>query len=273
MEPISVVIADDESLAREGLSVRLKQLQDVQLLDACSDGHSALHSIKVFQPDVVFLDIEMPGMTGIELIEQLSFSLPSLPYIVFVTAYDEFAVKAYELQAQDYLLKPYTDCRLESCLQRVRSHIQEKHLAEKESKLERLLVSRTGKSIDSFIQTLEHSTNTSYQQLKETVSLKSGSEWFRIKFSDVLWIEAAGDYLCIHTDDDTLIIRNTLKQLEQEWDAERFVRINRSAMVNLARVVRLTPNSNGEYFAHLDSGQQVKVSRKYKFNLQEINPT
>jgi two-component system LytT family response regulator len=267
---LKVIIVDDERLARKGLVLRLNDDARFDVVAECASSHHALDAIKQFQPDIAFLDIEMPGLSGLELAELLSKSTTSAPKVVFVTAFREFAFNAYEFHALDYLLKPISDDRLASCLSKLVEFFFDSDVVLQHLKLDELLSRKTGNSIDGFIRNLEVTSGGSMSELQRTVSMKSGSEWIRVRLDDISWIEAAGDYMCVHTLESTHIIRKTLKQFEQELDPSLFQRINRSAMINLSKLNRLTPNSNGEYLAQLTSGDSVKVSRKYKFKLDEL---
>lgn len=267
---LSVIIVDDEPLAREGLMLRLANDIRFKVVAECSSAKYALQAIEEFQPDIAFLDIEMPGLSGLELAEKLTQSDVPQPKVVFVTAFREFALNAFEFQAVDYLLKPFSGERLISCLDKLIASFSAQDLARQHQKLDELLNRKTGNSIDCFIQNLEVTQGGSLSELQQTVSMKSGSQWIRVKLEHIVWIEAAGDYMCVHTNDGTHIIRKTLKLFEQELDSALFPRVNRSAMINLSQLVKLTPNSNGEYVAQLSSGEQVKVSRKYKFQLEEL---
>ena len=268
---LTAIIVDDESLAREGLMLRLNGDTRITVVAQCCSAYDALDAIEQFQPDIAFVDIEMPGLSGLELAEQLSNNTAPVPKVVFVTAFRDFALKAFEFQAFDYLLKPFSDDRLASCLNKLVDSFFASDAALQHFKLDELLSRKTGHSIQGFIRNLEVSTGGSMSDLQQTVSIKSGSEWIRVKLDDISWIEAAGDYMCMHTLEGTHIIRKTLKQFEQELDPNLFPRVNRSAMVNLSKLKKLTPNSNGEYIAQLSSGDSVKVSRKYKFKIDELN--
>jgi two-component system LytT family response regulator len=267
---LKVIIVDDERLARKGLMIRLNNDTRFDVVAQCPSARHALVAIEQFQPDIAFLDIEMPGLSGLELAEQLSKSTTPVPKIVFVTAFSEFALDAFEFQAFDYLLKPFSDNRLASCLSKLIDSFFASDVVLQHQKLDELLNRKTGNSIDGFIRNLEVTSGGSMSELQRTVSMKSGSEWIRVRLDDILWIEAAGDYMCVHTLDGTHIIRKTLKQFEQELDPTLFPRVNRSAMINMCKLKRLTPNSNGEYLAQLTSDDNVKVSRKYKFKLEEL---
>jgi two-component system LytT family response regulator len=276
MRQLSVIIVDDESLAREGLCLRLQKYSDISVVATCKSASEALISIENMQPNIIFLDIEMPGLSGLELAQQLHLRSRNadseVPKIVFVTAFQQFALDAFDFEAVDYLLKPCTEARLEICLDKLRHAFSQGEVVRRHQELDKLLNRKTGNSIDGFIQNLEVSTPAALSELQQTISLKSGSEWVRVRLDSILWIEAVGDYMCVHTLEGDHIIRKTLKQFEDELDGQHFPRVSRSAIVNLGKLSKLTPNSNGEYIAHLSSGEQVKVSRKYKFKLDELRP-
>ncbi|PKG93044.1 LytTR family DNA-binding domain-containing protein [Paraglaciecola sp. MB-3u-78] len=267
---LTAIIVDDERLAREGLMLRLNDDPRFDVVAQCPSAQHALNAIEQFQPDIAFVDIEMSGLSGLELAELLSQNTTPVPKIVFVTAFREFALNAFEFQAFDYLLKPFSDDRLASCLSKLTDSFFDSDVVLQHHKLDELLSRKTGNSIDGFIRNLEVTSGGSMSELQRSVSMKSGSEWIRVRLDDISWIEAAGDYMCVHTLDGTHIIRKTLKQFEQELDPNLFPRVNRSAMINMSKLKRLTPNSNGEYEAQLTSGDSVKVSRKYKFKLEEL---
>jgi len=267
---LTAIIVDDERLAREGLMLRLHGDVRFDVVAQCKSAHYALDAIEQFQPDIAFVDIEMPGLSGLELAEQLSKNSTPVPKVVFVTAFREFALNAFEFQAFDYLLKPFSDDRLASCLSKLVDSFFDSDVVLQHHKLDELLSRKTGNSIDGFIRNLEVTSGGSMSELQRSVSMKSGSEWIRVRLDDISWIEAAGDYMCVHTLEGTHIIRKTLKQFEQELDPNLFPRVNRSAMINMSKLTRLTPNSNGEYLAQLTTGDSVKVSRKYKFKLEEL---
>jgi two-component system LytT family response regulator len=267
---LTAIIVDDERLAREGLGLRLNDDDRFDVVAQCPSAHHALDAIEQFQPDIAFVDIEMPGLSGLELAELLSKNTTPVPKVVFVTAFREFALNAFEFQAFDYLLKPFSDDRLASCLSKLAESFFDSDVVLQHLKLDELLSRKTGNSINAFIRNLEVTSGGSMSELQRTVSMKSGSEWIRVRLDDISWIEAAGDYMCVHTLEGTHIIRKTLKQFEQELDPNLFPRVNRSAMINLSKLKRLTPNSNGEYVAQLTSGESVKVSRKYKFKLEDL---
>lgn len=267
---LTALVVDDEPLAIEGLCLRLALDGRVKVVAQCASAKQALLDFDQWTPDIIFLDIEMPEMSGLELAKNIKQHAQVMPKIVFVTAFREFAINAFDFKAFDYLLKPFTDERLSQCIDNLFETFADSELIQQHKKLGQLLNRKTGNSIDGLLQNLEVTNQSSLTELQHTISLKNGSEWLRVKLDAIIWIEAAGDYMCVHTLEGTHIIRKTLKQFEQELDDKYFPRINRSAMVNITKLVKLTPNSNGEYIALLSSGASVKVSRKYKFRLDEL---
>lgn len=269
-ESVKVLIADDEPLARQGLFSRLNKFSHLDILPMCENGTEALDGIKSLQPDAVFLDIEMPGLSGIELLNKLVEEQHRLPYIVFTTAYQDFALEAFNYELCDYLLKPVDCDRLEICLQRIEKSMEQQKALAMQDKLQHLLTRKTGKTLNGFIENLETSQQCQANDLQNYLSFKSGTEWIKVAVSEIDWIEAVGDYMCLHLGDKQQIIRKTMKQLEAELDHQHFPRVSRSAIVNVTKIHKLTPNSNGEYHAHLTCGKVVKVTRKYKYKLEEI---
>ena len=267
---MTAMIIDDEPLAREGLILSIQDTDCMEVVGSSASASEALLCIKKLQPDVVFLDIEMPGMSGVEFAKWMHENLHYTFKIVFVTAFKEFALSAFEFEAFDYLLKPFANDRFENCLQKLRKAFGQNELAKEHKKLDELLVRKTGNSINNFMQQLENAEPGKLNESNTTISLKSGTQWLRVKLASILWIEAAGDYMCVHTQEGTHIIRKTLKNFQDELDASVFVRVSRSAIINLSRLCKLTPNSNGEYIASLSSGDKIKVTRKYKLQLAEL---
>lgn len=269
---LNVLIADDELLARQGIETRLAAFSNLNILSQYGNGIDTLEGIKQHQPDAVFLDIEMPGLTGIELLNELKSECLPLPYIVFTTAHRSFALDAFNYEPCDYLLKPFDSDRLETCLSRIEKAVEQKQALAVNEKLRGLVSKKTGKTLDGFIENLEQSANCQLSDLQNYVSFKSGTEWIKVAIEQIDWIEAVGDYMCLHLHGESQqIIRKTMKQLEAELDNTRFPRVNRSAMINVSKLEKLTPNSNGEYFAQLKCGRAIKVSRKYKYKLDELN--
>jgi two-component system LytT family response regulator len=255
---IRTILVDDEPLAIQGLQLRLEPYEDVEIIDTCSNGREAIRSIKTHKPDLVFLDIQMPGFDGFSVIQGLMEVEP--PLFVFVTAFSDHALRAFEADAVDYLMKPVDVARLADTLERVRIRLAEKRGVEEVDRLKEVLAEVAPEAVD--VEGVEdaHSSNR-YEKL---INIKDRGQIFRVDVDSIEKIDAAGDYMCIYTGDNTLILRETMKDLEKRLDPRRFQRVHRSTIVNLDQVRQVKPHTNGECFLVLDSGAQVKVSRSYR---------
>jgi two-component system LytT family response regulator len=254
---IRTILVDDEPLATQGLKLRLEKHEDVEIIDTCSNGREAIRSIKTHKPDLVFLDIQMPGFDGFSVIQGLMEVEP--PLFVFVTAYGDHALRAFQAQAVDYLMKPVEEDRLADTLERIRQRLSEKRGAEEAGKLKEVLAEVAPDAVNEAGDDA-HSSNR-YEKL---INIKDRGQIFRVDVDTIEKIDAAGDYMCIYTGDNTLILRETMKDLEKRLDPRRFQRVHRSTIVNLDLVRQVKPHTNGECFLVLDSGSQVKVSRSYR---------
>ncbi|HEX8645095.1 MAG TPA: LytTR family DNA-binding domain-containing protein [Allosphingosinicella sp.] len=258
---IRTILVDDEPLAIQGLQLRLQPHDDVEVIDTCSNGREAIRAIKTHKPDLVFLDIQMPGFDGFSVIQGLMEVEP--PLFVFVTAYSDHAIRAFEAQAVDYLMKPVEEERLADTLERVRQRLAEKRGVEEAEKLKEVLAEVAPDAAETFdAGTADdgHAVNR-YEKL---INIKDRGQIFRVDVDSIEKIDAAGDYMCIYTGDNTLILRETMKDLEKRLDPRRFQRVHRSCIVNLDQVRQVKPHTNGECFLVLESGSQVKVSRSYR---------
>ena len=216
-------------------------------------------AVRALQPELMFLDVQMPDIDGFAMLGKLLAS--QLPLVVFVTAYKEYAFEAFTTDALDYLLKPVSHVRLEKSLARARAQ-----LALNDQRKPRLKRSTTAPSM--IAEPVENTHRHVEPARAMTLSVKSGLRIVRIDIDDIAWIDAAGDYVCIHTADETHILRETLGDLEQRLDPRRFARVHRSTIVNLVNVKAMRPHFNGEYFLVLNSGHEVKLSRSYKDKLR-----
>jgi two-component system LytT family response regulator len=255
---IRTILVDDEALAIQGLELRLQAHDDVEIIDRCANGREAIRSIKTNKPDLVFLDIQMPGFDGFSVIQGLMEVEP--PLFVFVTAYSDHAIRAFEAQATDYLVKPVEESRLADTLDRVRQRLSEKRTAEEVGKYRDALAEVAPEAAEEIADGGEVSAN----RFEKLINIKDRGKIFRVDVDTIEVVEAAGDYMCIKTGDNTLILRQTMKDLEQRLDPRRFQRVHRSTIVNLDLVRQVKPHTNGECFLVLDSGGQVKVSRSYR---------
>jgi len=232
---IRVLIVDDEPLARSNLKVLLRQDTDIESIAECGSGAEAIAEIRSTRPDLVFLDVQMPECSGFDVLEQLKAD-DFLPVIVFVTAYDEYALRAFDTGALDYLLKPFDDARFTLAMQRARQKIAALTAAQPRE-IPRLTVRSAGHVV-------------------------------YVPIPDIDWVEAADYYVCLHVGPKSHLLRQSMAELEQELDSKIFCRIHRSAIVNLRRVRALEVDSAGEYEVVLESGRKLRLSRRFRKDLQ-----
>ncbi len=256
---IRTILVDDEPLAIQGLELRLAAHEDVEIIDKCQNGREAIRAIKTHKPDLVFLDIQMPGFDGFSVVQGLMEVEP--PLFVFVTAYSDHALKAFEAQAVDYLMKPVEESRLADTIERVRQRLAEKRGVEEVDRLKEVLAEV---SPDTVTDIAEGGDLFSSNRFEKLINIKDRGQIFRVDVDTIERIDAAGDYMCIYTGDNTLILRETMKDLEKRLDPRRFQRVHRSTIVNLDLVKEVKPHTNGECFLVLQSNAQVKVSRSYR---------
>jgi two-component system LytT family response regulator len=254
---IRTLIVDDEKLAIQGLQLRLEPYSDVEIIGTCANGREAIRSIKTEKPDLVFLDIQMPGFDGFSVVKGVMEIEP--PLFVFVTAYEEHAIRAFEANAVNYLMKPVDEDKLADTLDRVRTRLAEKRSAEEATKLQAVLAEVAPDAIENM--PVEDENAGRYERM---INIKDRGQIFRVDVDTIEHIEAAGDYMCIYTGDNSLILRETMKDLERRLDPRVFQRVHRSTIVNLDQVRQVKPHTNGECFLVLDSGAEVKVSRSYR---------
>jgi two-component system LytT family response regulator len=256
---IRTILVDDEPLAIQGLELRLQAHDDVEIIDKCQNGREAIRAIKTHKPDLVFLDIQMPGFDGFSVVQGLMEIEP--PLFVFVTAYSDHAIRAFEANAMDYLMKPVDEGRLADTLDRVRQRLTEKRGVEEVEKLKEVLAEVAPEAAEELASSDADVSSSRYEKL---INIKDRGQIFRVDVDTIEVVEAAGDYMCIKTADNTLVLRETMKDLEKRLDPRRFQRVHRSTIVNLDQVKQVKPHTNGECFLILDSGSQVKVSRSYR---------
>src|SRR5215469_14700077 len=235
LTPIRALVVDDESLARRNLSVLLRRDPDIGPIAECESGLEAIEALRKSKHDLVFLDVQMPECGGFDVLELLGSDLP--PAVIFVTAYEEYALRAFEVGALDYLLKPFDNARFERALNRAKDKI-EHYSPPQPKRAERLVVKERGQLLF-------------------------------LNVADVDWIEAAGYYACLHVGSDTHVVRRSLLELERDLGDERFIRIHRSIIVNLERIRRLELHNGGEYEVVLSNQVRLRLSRRFRKNLQD----
>lgn len=247
-EKISVLIVDDEPFARDKIRTLLADEADFIVDGECGNGKEAVQAIHSQQPDVVFLDIQMPEMNGFEVLQNLDMA--ALPIIVFVTAFDEFAVNAFEIHALDYLLKPFDYERFHKTVERIRSHIRKSDSGGLTFRLEMLLEQLENKP--KYLQRL---------------MIKSRGDIYFLKTDEIDWIEASGNYITIYTGKKTHLLRESISGIAEKLDPEKFARIHRSQIVNIERIDKLNSDMHGEYIITLNNGKALLLSRTYRDNL------
>lgn len=246
-----VLIVDDEPLARRGIRARLKSLSDFILLDDCEDGVAALTAIRRDRPDLLFLDVQMPGMSGFDMLKRLPKK--QLPLIIFLTAYDQYALRAFEVHALDYLLKPIDDDRFAEAIARARRQLRTRATDTLEGRLRKLIAEHT----------------PSKKRFVERFTIRTGSRITFVLADEIDWIEGVGDYAGFHIGAKRPLIRETLNTLETQLDFEKFVRIHRSAIVQVSRICELRTLPNRELRVRLTTGAELKVSRTYRDRLDQ----
>jgi two-component system LytT family response regulator len=239
------LIVDDEPLARKRIRRMLSTESDITVVGECADGLSAVSAINDLSPDLVFLDVQMPEMNGLEVIRAVGPL--RLPALVFVTAYDTYALQAFEAEALDYLLKPFDPMRFRETLQRVR----------------RRLAEPGGENLSEQIRQLANRFGAEPKYLQRLV-VKMGDRVLLLNVGEVDWLEAAGNYVCVHAGKQSHIVRDSLSHLESCLDPGHFARIHRSTLVNLDRIRELRPHWHGDYKIILQSGQVLPLSRRYR---------
>ena len=256
---IRTILVDDEKLAIQGLELRLQPFDDIEIVATCHNGRDAIRKIKTLKPDLVFLDIQMPGFDGFSVVQGVMDIDP--PLFVFVTAYSEHAIKAFEAQAIDYLMKPVEPERLADTMDRVRSRLADKRTSDELDRLRTVINEVAPDAADNLSSMDDDVASTRFEKL---INIKDRGQIFRVDVESIERIDAAGDYMCIYTADNSLILRETMKDLEKRLDPRTFQRVHRSTIVNLDQVRQVKPHTNGECFLVLESGAQVKVSRSYR---------
>lgn len=261
---IQTLIVDDEPAARRGVRMLLERDAELRVIGEAASGPEAAKRILADKPDLVFLDVQMPGMDGFKVLEAVAGQ--HQPVVIFVTAYDRHALQAFEVNAVDYLLKPFDDERFWAAVRRAKAEFQRRQtdaLGEKLSHLLAYLQQAPGPAAAPAAPEPEAIT-------RERILLKTGGEIFFLKADEIDWIEAEGDYMKFHAGGRTHLLRETMGRLEEKLDAKRFIRIHRSTIVNIDRVKKLSPSFAGEYAVVLADGTKLRLSRGYHERLQEL---
>jgi two-component system LytT family response regulator len=251
MEKLRTLIVDDEPLARDGIRMHLEEQPDVEIIGECADGPAAVEAIRRLEPDLIFLDVQMPGLDGFGVLEKLRDG--PVPEVVFVTAYDQFALQAFESHALDYLLKPFDADRFKRSLDRVRTHLRGRRRMMADARLFHLLDDLRNKP-----------------RYLERIVVRSGGRILILRVDDVDWIESAANYVKLHVGGRTYLLRETMTRMEEMLDPKKFVRIHRSTIVRVERIRMLEPLFQGDFLVILEDGSRLPSSRGYRENLQEL---
>jgi two-component system LytT family response regulator len=248
--PVHVLLADDEPMANRRLLRFLRAEPDVEVVAECGSGAEAVEALRTRRVDLALLDVQMPALDGFGVIEQVGPE--RMPPVIFVTAYDAHALKAFEVHALDYLLKPFGRDRLQQCLDHARHQRDRQRAGE------------LGKSLLALVQDFKPE-----QKKQDRLVVKSGGRVFFVRTDDIDWIEASGNYVRLHLKEQSYLFRETMNQMESRLDPHRFFRIHRSRIVNTERIKELQPWFNGEYVVLLHNGTQLRLSRSYREKLEE----
>jgi two-component system LytT family response regulator len=250
VKKIRTIVVDDEPLARERLATLLGTEADVEVVAQCRDGEEAVAAIQDHSPDLVFLDVQMPQMNGFDVIEAVGTD--RMPLVIFVTAYDQHALKAFQVRALDYILKPFDRERFTEALTRARKQIERDETGD------------LGRRLLALVKDLRRD-----QPRSDRLVVKSGGRLFFLRMDEIDWIEAAGNYVRLHVGNTSHLLRETMNAIEGRLDPEKFFRIHRSRIVNMERIQEMQPWLNGEYAVVLRTGTRLTLSRGYREKLQE----
>ena len=252
-------IVDDEELARRGIRSRLAARNDIRIVAECASGREAVDTIVEHAPDLVFLDVQMPGLDGFDVIEEIGPE--RMPVVIFVTAYDEHALRAFDVHALDYLLKPIDEARLHDAIDRAKARLDQRRSSQLGDRLAALL---------DGVAPGERSGDDASGEITERFVIKTGGRVTFVDADAIDWVEAAGDYVRLHTSEKVHLLRETMSGMEDRLDPDRFLRIHRSTIINTERLRELRPYGNSEYIVVLDDGTELKLSRTYRDALDDF---
>ena len=247
---IRTLIVDDEPLARQRLRRLLEADPHIAVVGESADGQQAVEDLRTLGPDLVFLDVQMPGLDGFGVLKALGKS--PLPAIIFVTAHDRFALQAFEVHALDYLLKPFDKDRFASAVERAKTQLRQGSAAALDRRLQELLQSLSGR------------------KAAERLVVKSAGRAIVVRIGDIDWVEAAGNYVKLHVGEESYLLRESLTGVEKHLDPVRFVRIHRSTIVNIECIRDLQPLFHGDYVVTLTNGTELPLSRGCRDKLEEL---
>lgn len=266
MQKLRTVIVDDEPLSLDLLRAVLSEISDIEIISECSNGKEAVEAAISLQPELLFLDIQMPGMNGFDVIRSLQTDI--MPMVVFITAYDQYAVDAFDLHAVDYVLKPLDSERIARSVDRAMDRL--KNDVDRSFKSPLIGAIEEISERASKEEVADESESNLPDSMKRKLLVRDSGVVKVIPFDDIDWVDAAGDYMCVHAGGETHVIRSTLRDLMTKLDDNLFVRIHRSTIVNVERVVSVTPLQKGGSLLHLTQGESLKVSRNYRDSIRKF---
>jgi two-component system LytT family response regulator len=248
MRRFKVLIVDDERLSRQRIRRLLAFEPECEIAGECENGSDAVRALARERPDILFLDVQMPELDGFEVVGAIR---ESRPLIIFTSAFDEYALRAFEVHAFDYLLKPFDRKRFRESLQRAKSHLARERSESPDGRLAALI---------------EHFANG--RKLPDRIAVRNGGRVVFVKVGEIDWIEASDNYVCLHSESETHVLRETMGQLESRLDPARFARVHRSAIVNLDRIKELQPWFRGDYRVILRDGTELTLTRSHREKLE-----
>jgi len=271
---IRAIVVDDESLAREALLVMLGDDAEMEVIAECRNGKEAVTAIREQSPDIVFLDIQMPEMDGFQVVEAIGAE--RMPVTVFVTAFNKYALRAFEAHALDYLLKPFDHDRFNTALQRAKTFVRQQKLGAISENLLAMLqdmklnAGESASDADNKKPDNKKPEGAAQKDRSDRVVIKSSGRIYFLKVEEIDWVEGAGDYLSLHSTSGTHLIRETMGNFHARLDPRKFLRIHRSTIVNIERIKDIRPLFKGEYVITLTSGTRLKASRGYRHEIQAL---
>lgn len=269
MVKLKTIVVDDEALARDLILSCLNDMAEIEIVAECANGREAVSAVLELEPDLMFLDISMPGLNGFGVIKKLQPEL--LPMVIFCTAYERYALDAFDVHAVDYIVKPIDEQRLQLAIRRAMVRYQEnqQHGDNKSALLGAIDTITNNVSERQSVRDRNRQSSPAVAAVKK-ITIKDRDTIKLVKVEDINWVDAAGDYMCIHAEGETYIMRCTMKHLLEELDDVNFKRVHRSTIVNLNCIDAVIPHTKGEYFLQMGHGEKIKVSRKYRGSIKSF---
>ena len=269
MVKLRTIVVDDEPLARQLMLSYLAEFSEIEVLAECSNGREAVEAVLASEPDLMFLDIRMPGLNGFEVIKKIQPEI--LPMVIFCTAYERYAMDAFDVHAVDYIVKPLDEQRLHLAVKRAMARYQEEVQRGGNKAFLLGAIDEITSNVEERVAMSEKNKGISLTSDSERkITIKDRDSIKLIKMDSIAWVDAAGDYMCVHAEGETHIMRCTMTQLLKELDADIFKRVHRSTIVNLNCIEEVIPHTKGEYFLQIDNGERIKVSRNYRDTIKSF---